>query len=246
MSIALLVWVVLTMPGALLDTISHVLDWNRVLLTPTDHFSEQVQGGARSIPFLSNLPVWNISLVYIVLLIAGVAWHYFSNISAVAKREIAIATHGNLGEISPDHIPLTAAEITGVLGGFFSFGVGSSMLAAATAGAVLGPPGIALGAAIGGIASMFFAGRSSERREEEARKRAAEQTLEQERRRLALAAENISKFKAYETRKLFFAATAVAVIVVGQIMWSNHDGILDLSALILFDINESLRQLGLY
>ena len=153
--------------------------------------------------FLSNLPLWALSSIYLAIIAGGVAWMYWSNVVAVAKMQAQAVRQGTVTEAYP---PTFAEVVAGsAAGAGFLWGNGIVHAWLASGGSVaLGPIGWAIAAVFVGFAVLAGVMRSREKQEERQRKQ------------LQIAEANVAYFRIRETRKLLTAAGIAVLVVVAN------------------------------
>ncbi len=178
--------------------------------------SREWSGALRTqLPWHSHLPDWALSLSYIAILCAGLAWLYWTSVVLVSRRYYAAgAAWRSRGRRAAGAGPsgaesaVAGAGLLAILGGSLA---GQS--AAAAGLALLGPVGISLIVVAGGWALIAGANKSEEARNKALEEKAREATEELTRKRETLAAEAVEQYKFQENQRLKMAGLVVLLLV---------------------------------
>ncbi len=212
LSIVVQIWAMITIPLAVASAV-HDLTHARGILFD---LSREWSGALRTqLPWHSHLPDWALSLSYIAILCAGLAWLYWTSVVLVSRRYYAAALHGDLGAVAPQVTGPSGAESAVAGAGLLAILGGSlaGQSAAAAGLALLGPVGISLIVVAGGWALIAGANKSEEARNKALEEKAREATEELTRKRETLAAEAVEQYKFQENQRLKMAGLVVLLLV---------------------------------
>ena len=209
-SAVLLVFSVLTTPLALVEALSGAFSLNVAFPLIQDLWAERMGSFSSVFPILAYIPAWVINILYLLMIVAVLAWYYFVSINLEARRQFEMATEGDLGEIEPleddpDALTNTAGALAGA--GLVTGGIaGKSAMAAAFAGT--GPPGWALAAGWAGLVGVWYLVSRSDRRKAKAAEHARREAARLAERRLEIASINVETYKRRQRRRLKLVALA--------------------------------------
>ncbi|MEJ0028315.1 MAG: hypothetical protein WDN01_19995 [Rhizomicrobium sp.] len=211
-SIAVQIWAMITIPLAVVSAVHDLTHARGILFGLSKEWSGLLR---TQLPWPSHLPDWAMSLSYIAILCAGLAWLYWTSVVLVSKSYYAAALHGDLGPVAPQMTGPSGAEsavagvgILAILGGTLA---GQS--AAAAGLALMGPVGISIVVIAGGWAILVGVSKSEEARNEAIKDQARQATEELVRKREALAAEAVEQYKSQEIRRLKMSGVVVLALV---------------------------------
>ncbi len=197
LSILVFAWTLLTLPLALTAVISDLTNLHGALFDPLGAWRSATE---RLLGFwpLVGLPLWAVSLVYLAIMGAGIAWAYWSNVAAKGRLLERAVEHGDVEA----EYPATFAEIVaGTAAGAGLFWA-MPILKAAGWGVTLGPFGVAVAVVVVSLGILFGLSNSANKQKEKRRERD-----------LQVAATNMAYFMDQETRRLKWA-TGLAVLFV--------------------------------
>jgi hypothetical protein len=221
LSIIVLVWIVISGPFALIDTISNLTNWKGFFLAPAHSFSAQFAHLVRDVPIASSVPAWAYSLIYLLAFLGTAVWYYWHSVALEARKLYEAAITIPLDKVEPLEEGTDALEISVAGAAVATSMVTTSMLqmATATGAVVAGPPGLVIGLAVGALLTLFGLASRSERRKEKAEAHAQQQT-----RRL----EAVRALRAQERTKIYLHTGAknltVAGCIVGLIVFIEFAG----------------------
>jgi hypothetical protein len=216
LSIAALVWIVISGPFVAIDTITNLTNWRGFLFASGQSWSVEFAHLVRDVPFASNVPVWAYGLLYLFTFLGTMVWYYLHAVALEARRLYAAAIAGPLEAVEPapegtDGLELAAAGVAVVTN---VATISMLKIATATGAAVGGPPGLVIGLAIGSVLAFFGLASRSERKKQEANAHAEQQTKRLEAIREKRARDNADKFRHNGAINLMIAGVIATAIVI--------------------------------